>query len=112
MTRREPWADMQSAAELLLGDPLPSNYIAFAWEFSEEGTAVCVLQHYPEERGGNAHPDMLEHVVLRWCFVGEDNIAPFLSKYYRERIEGLCLRELQSERRKRECEEFDEEAAV
>lgn len=110
MTRPD-WPDLQSAAELLVG-PLPKGYIPFAWEFSEEGTAVCVLEHYPEDLGGFAHPDNLEHVALRWCFVGEDNIAPFLSRYYRERIEGLALRELQAERRKRECEEFDEEAAA
>lgn len=111
MRRRPDFADMQAAAELRLGCKLPSDHIAYFWEFSEEGTAVCVLQHYPEELGGFAHPDNAEQVVLKWCYVGEDNIAPFLSKYYRERIERLALAELQSERRKRECEEFDAEVA-
>lgn len=113
MTRLSDIGNKQSAAELRLGCKLPSDHIAYFWEFSEEGTAVCVLQHYPEELGGFAHPDNAEQVVLKWCYVGDgnDNIAPFLSKYYRERIERLALQELQTERRERECEEFDAEVA-
>ena len=114
MTRPSDIGGVLAAAELRLGYKLPSDYIPYFWEFSEEGTALCVLQYYPEERGGTAHPDLLVQVVLSWWYVGEgnDNIAPFLSPYYRKRIEGLALAELQSERRERECEEFDAEVSV
>lgn len=103
--------DMHSAAEQRLGYKLPENFIPFNWEFSEEGTALCVLQHYPEDDDGFAHPGTSEQVVLEKCLIGDDDITAFLSPYWRKRIEGLALDELQSERRKRECEEFDAEEA-
>lgn len=111
MSRRPAFADMQAAAEQRLGYKLPADRIPYFWEFSEEGTALCVLQHYPEEEGGFAHPDLREQVSLKRCYVGDDDIASFLSPYWRTRIEGLALGELQRERRKQECQDFDAAAA-
>ena len=111
MTRPSDIGDVLAAAELRLGCKLPSDHIAYFWEFSEEGTAVCVLKYYEQVGDGFAHPGNEETVVLERCLIGDDDIASFLSPYYRKRIEGLALAELQSGRRKRECEEFDAEVA-
>ena len=111
MSKRPDWADMQSVAEQRLGYKLPEDRIPYFWEFSEEGTALCVLQHYPEEDGGFAHPDLREQVVLKKCLIGDDDIVSFLSPYWKKRIEGLALDALQREQRIQLCEDFDAEAA-
>lgn len=112
MSKRPDWADEPSThAELLLGRALTSEEFPYSWEFDVEGIAVCVLQHYPEERGGFAHPDSEEQCTLRFCFVGDTDISSIVSKDHRSRIERMALDDLKAERRKRECQDFDAEAS-
>lgn len=97
--------------ETILGRCLGRDEFEYSWEFDEEGVALCVLQHKEQERGGFAHPDLSEECSLRYCFVGGTDIRSIVSKDQRRRIERMALDDLKAERRKRECEEFDEASA-
>lgn len=111
MSARPSFADYEPTVERLLGRGIGNDEFAYPWEFDEEGVALCVLQHKPQEYGGFAHPDLSEDCSLRYCFVGDTDIRSIVSQDHRRRIERMALDELKAERRKRECEEFDAEAA-
>lgn len=113
MSKRPDWATYEPTAhvELVMGRRLADDEITYVWEFDDEGLAVCVLQHYPEVRGGFDNPSHPEDCTLTCCYVGDTDIETLLSRDQRRRVERMALDELQRERRAQECADFDSEDA-
>ena len=95
----------------LMGRSLGADEIEYCWQFSEEGSAQCVLAYRPEERAGFAGPGNDEQCQLEAVFVGDTDILSIVKHEDRRRIERLALEALRTERRIAECLAFDAEEA-